>query len=161
MFPHTGSFRKRSISTGEKKNSKGPEKSLAQKQPKKDITETEILILHFIYMATLHYRHRLLILATHDLAAQADLSPKPHPEALQRTNAGGFNLLLEKQNQHKPSWRSTAPHLSLMTACPSEEKPWSSTHVGVLLNSIFVSTITRTVIALQGQIMLDTDRENE
>lgn len=66
----------------------GPEKSLAQKSPKKDITETEILNLHFIYMANLHSKHRLLILATYDLGAQADLSPKPHPEVLQRTSAG-------------------------------------------------------------------------
>lgn len=113
----------------------GPEKSLAQKSPKKDITETEILNLHFIYMANLHSKYRLLILATYDLGAQADLSPKPHPEVLQRTSAGWFNLL-EKQNQHKHSWGSKAPHLSLIV-CPSEEKTWRSSHVGVFLNSIF------------------------
>lgn len=160
MFPHTGSFRQRSISTGEKRNLKGPQKSLAQKLPKKDITETEILILHFIYMANLHYKHRLLTSATHDLAAQADLSPKPHPEALQRTSAGRFNLLLEKQNQHKPSWRSTAPHLSLMIVSPSEEKPWSSTHVGFIIKQ-YLCKYYKSCNCSAGKIMLDTERENE
>lgn len=53
----------------------GLEKSLAQKVTKKGHD--------FICMANLPSRHRLMILAMHDLAAQADLliimSPKPHP----------------------------------------------------------------------------------
>lgn len=75
MFAHTGSLAREVFPKGKKKIEKGPENSLALKSPKKDITETEILILHFIHMANLPSRHRLLILATYDLAAQADLSP--------------------------------------------------------------------------------------